>query len=168
MAVKAPHILLASGNARRMIANLETIVDDSVLTILRLRLDDNSREMMALARDHLELAKHLKLEPRRWRHTVSRAYYASYLATRAVRLAYDGSYSTESTDHKKVGVLPTGFPNQATYENQLPILRDDRNLADYDHAATPADLLVGIEPAVTLAAQVISDAQTWLDSRGTA
>jgi len=46
------------------------------------------------------------------------------------------------------------------------LLRDDRNVSDYDHAATPADLTFPIQDAVSLVGDFIQEAKGYLAGRG--
>lgn len=78
----------------------------------------------------------------------------------------DGTYKTDVSDHKNIDSLPSGFPNQNTYGNQLATLRDDRNLADYDHEAQESDLIITIQDAEQLVSQFISDSKAFLVSKG--
>lgn len=63
-------------------------------------------------------------------------------------------------------MLPDDFPNKNRYANRLGVLRDDRNLCDYDHTAKLADLVVGLNDAVDLVQQFLKDAQGYLKGRG--
>jgi hypothetical protein len=83
-----------------------------------------------------------------------------------MRLCVSGDFSEDSSDHKEIGDLPDDFPNQAVYKNRLNSLRDDRNQCDYDHTAHRADLGVGLNEAITLVAEFLRDARTYLKPRG--
>ncbi len=95
----------------------------------------NVWEGIKLAQIHLRFAKSAAGRWN-WRHRVSRAYYACYCASRAVRLAHNGSFSTEVEDHKKIGQLPDDFPGKDVWAELFVKFRGDRNLADYDHTVS--------------------------------
>jgi hypothetical protein len=63
----------------------------------------------------------------------SRAYYAAYNASKAVRYIVYGSVSLRGDDHKKVSDLPDNFPNVASWNSKLPLLYEHRLRADYDN-----------------------------------
>lgn len=62
------------------------------------------------------------------------------LASRAIQLYHSGSYNT--SDHKNIHDLTQSLNNVETYKNKLKQLREDRNLADYDHSASEDDLVL--------------------------
>jgi hypothetical protein len=93
-------------------------------------------------------------------------YYAAYTLTRAVRLLNAGEYNTDLTDHKKIGELPAGFPNRQQYANLLPTLRDDRNLCDYDHTVTKAELLNDIATSLVLVEDLQRDVKAFFAAKG--
>jgi hypothetical protein len=86
--------------------------------------------------------------------------------SRAVRLCVNGEYSIDSSDHKRIEVLPDDFPNRNRYANRLGVLRDDRNLCDYDHTAKLTDLVVNVSDAAELVQQFLKDAHRYLKQRG--
>lgn len=162
--MKTPHILLATSNVVRMRQNLAHVLDTAALTALDGEIRNNVIGLFKLGRYHLDFAKTLPTKD--WRQECSRLYYAAYNMQRAVRLADSGNYSTDSTDHKKIGSLPAAFPKHATYEVQLPILREDRNLCDYDHSAAVTDLAIAIADARALVNGFAIDAASFLLSKG--
>jgi hypothetical protein len=81
-------------------------------------------------------------------------------------LGVNGDYSVDSSDHKKIESLPDDFPDKNKYANRLSVLREDRNLCDYDHTAKLADLVVGANDATVLVQQFLKDAQGYLMQRG--
>lgn len=83
-----------------------------------------------------------------------------------MRLCVSGEYSVDASDHKRIEMLPDDFPNNNKYGNRLGVLRDDRNLCDYDHTARLADLVVGVNDAAELVQQFLKDAQGYLKQRG--
>ncbi len=70
------------------------------------------------------------------------------------------------TIRRKIEALPDDFPNKNRYSNQLGVLRDDRNLCDYDHTGKLADLVVGVNEADELVKQFLDDAKLYLRHRG--
>jgi hypothetical protein len=65
------------------------------------------------------------------RDAISRYYYALYHALRAAAFVFHGGDDHES--HRELPTkVPTDFPNQAHWSNQLKSARDYRNRADYD------------------------------------
>ena len=103
---------------------------------------------------------------RDWRQKISRFYYGAYNVSRAVRLCVYGEYSTETGDHKRVDGIPDDFPNKSTYANRLTVLREDRNLCDYDHAADKADLVYGVDDSLDMVERFLDDAKAYLKGRG--
>ena len=69
-------------------------------------------------------------------------------------------------DHTKFDKLPKDFPNRARYINQLAVLREDRNMCDYDHMATASDLALGSTISLTLVRDFIADTTAYLKSKG--
>lgn len=158
-----PHFLRA-GNARRIKRNLQGVVDASALDAIESCLCENVRQLFELARQHLSLAT--KLTATHWRHSVSRAYYAAYSAARAVRLYTTGEYSTDVKDHQRFDQLPDDFPQRERFANQLSVLRDDRNLSDYDHSATAEELVLGRSDSIALAREFLDEAKGYFSSKG--
>jgi hypothetical protein len=72
----------------------------------------------------------------------------------------------DSSDHKKVDNLPDDFPNKNTYANRLNVLREDRNLSDYDHSARSDDLVYRIEDSDEIVGKFLRDARKYLRGRG--
>ncbi len=147
-----------------MRANLAHLLDTAGLTALEKETHANVVALFHLGNDHFTFAS--GLSPQAWRQRISRYYYGAYNIARAVRLADSGVFSTDSSDHKRVGELPSSLANHQTYLNRLPVLRDDRNLCDYDHSAVETDLAIPVVDAEQLVRELESDARTWLVSRG--
>ena len=142
---------------------LSDILDHPSLNKIQNEIDNNVMTLFMLGINHYEFA--LKQNKSDWRHKISRFYYAAYHVARAIRFHYSGVYSTESGDHKKIGELPKGFPNEEKYATDLPTLRDDRNTCDYDHAATENDITFGIADSKVLVEDFIRDAKDYLKKR---
>lgn len=65
------------------------------------------------------------------RDAISRYYYALYHSLRAAAYIFHGGDDHES--HRELPAkVPSDFPNQAHWSNQLKSARDYRNRADYD------------------------------------
>jgi hypothetical protein len=162
--MKEPHFLRASSNSRRLIENVRHLVSDKSLTALEDALNQNAKELYDLALNHMELVE--EVSPDAWRHVVSRLYYAAYNAVRGVRLCCDGHYSQDARDHHRFDSLPSDFPSKERYTNLLPLLRDDRNLCDYDHTADLQDLTDSLEGWTAVVGQLLEDAKIYLKGRG--
>jgi hypothetical protein len=162
--MKSPHLLRAAGNVRRLKDNLVTVVDTIAISAIETEICANAAQLYALGRSHYHFA--VRQNNRSWRQKISRLYYGAYNASRAVRLCVTGEYSVDSTDHKKIEILPDDFPNKNSYGNRLGVLREDRNLCDYDHTAKLADLVVGVNDAADLVERFLKDAGNYLRRRG--
>jgi hypothetical protein len=157
--MKEPHLLLA-GNPHKIRANLAAILDEQGLKALQAELHRNVVELFSLGMLHYEFA--LRQPKTEWRQIVSRLYYGAYNVVRSVRLEFWGHYGTEPDDHKKIQNLPNGFLSSSRYSTDLPLLRADRNLADYDHTATESDLVFPPDDAKALVSDLIQDARHYL------
>lgn len=164
MAVQSPHILKAAPNLRRLESNLSRILDHSGREAIANEVCRNTHGLLGLSREHYDFA--ISIGRGYWRQKISRLYYAAYHARRAVHLFVVGDYITDSSDHKNVGGFPSDFPNRDTYKTRLADLRSDRNLADYDHEATTADLIHSVEEATLLVSGLIEGTQQYLESKG--
>ena len=162
--MKSPHLLRAGANARRLKDNLVTVVDASAISAIEAEICTNAAQLFALGRSHYSFAA--RQNNRSWRQKISRLYYAAYNVSRAVRLCVSGEYSTDSADHKKIENLPDDFPNKHSYANRLGVLRDDRNLCDYDHTTRLNDLVIGVDDSLALTESFVRDARGYLRRRG--
>lgn len=162
--MKAPHLLRASGNVRKMKENLANVVDANALSAIQEEINRNVVQLFRLGKSHYSFA--LRQNNRSWRQRVSRLYYAAYNVSRAVRLCANGEFSTEVGDHKKIESLPDQFPQLNSYSNRLAILREDRNLCDYDHTANMGDLVNSVPDAITLVTDFLEDARVYLLGKG--
>jgi hypothetical protein len=138
--LKEPHLFNAASNPLRIIRNLSGILTAAELAKITAEIDSNAIGLYRLGESHHQFAQ--SLDASYWRQRVSRLYYAAYNMRRAMALKYDGSFSTDSSDHAKVDAIPDALPNAAAYRLKLKNLRDDRNLADYSHLASETDLLM--------------------------
>lgn len=162
--MKTPHLLLA-GNPRKIINNLKGLVEVGAISALEQEVDRNVRQMIALGRSYLRFAQGQPKGPY-WRQVVSRSYYAAYFTSRAVRLYVDGHYTTDSSDHQKIGTLPKDFPSVNEYSVVFPVLREDRNICDYDHTATAKDLTYKSSETLSRVNRFLKDATLYLRSLG--
>ena len=159
-----PHILRATRNPRSIKRNLVHVVDAPAIDAIEEEIRNNTVQPYSLGLQHYRFAK--QRARRIWRQCVSRLYYAAYNMARAVRLFVDGDYSAQTTDHRKFTNLPADFPNRLTYANRLTVLREDRNLCDYDHAADRADLVIGVSESIELVEDFMQDTKVYLKNRG--
>ena len=162
--MKSGHLLRAGVNVRRIKESLVNIVDAAAISAIEAEILLNAAQLYQLGQSHYYFA--IRQNNRSWRQKVSRLYYAAYNVSRAVRLCVSGDYSADSSGHKKIETLPDGFPNRNNYVNRLGMLRDDRNLCDYDHTAKLTDLEVGAHEAVELVQHFLRDAGDYLRRRG--
>lgn len=163
-ALKEPHLLLASSNPRKLLRNVRHLIGERASRAIEREIKNNVAALYALGLEHYRFAT--KAPRRQWRQRISRLYYGAYNVKRAVQLYVEGVYRTDSSDHKNIGKLPDDFPNSTMYGNQLSGLRDDRNLADYNHTAGPDDLLMPPNDAELLVEKFIEDTRQYLNARG--
>ncbi len=162
--LREPHFLLVSSNPLKLMKNLSGVLAASQLKKIDRAISLESALLFRLAESHFHFATAIPAVE--WRQKVSRFYYAAYNAKRAVSLRFDGSFSTESSDHQKISSLPASLPNTATYQNRLTGLRDDRNLADYSHLATEADLVMPVPDAEAMVRDFMRDCRSFLSGAG--
>lgn len=161
-----PHLLLASGNSRKLVRNLSHILAPGEIQKIEAEIDSNVLALYALGMGHYHFA--MSISASEWRQNISRLYYAAYNVKRAVTLKHDGGFSTDSSDHSKIDGIPDGFDNSSTYKSRLKSLRDDRNICDYNHLATELDLLYPVNDTRALVASFIEDAVKFLQNKGVA
>lgn len=162
--MKSPHLLLAAGNLNRLKANLVNVVDANAMSAIEAEIHSNTSKLYLLGKSQYMFA--IKQNKNAWRQKISRLYYGAYNVSRSIRLCVSGEYSTDSSDHKKIGSLPDDFPTYSRYGNRLSVLREDRNLCDYDHTVRCADLSIGIADLIELVEVFLKDARTYLGQRG--
>jgi hypothetical protein len=102
------------------------------LPILEAQVHAVARKWFELARLHYAdaAAADIRNNPRA---VYSRSYYAAYNASKAVRYVVQGFVSLRGDDHKKVGDLPSSFPDVDAWGAKLPLLYEHRLRADYDN-----------------------------------
>lgn len=115
---------LKLGNHRKIINVYSDFLDEKEISKISSQIKSHTKLIYELALDHYKFAASLR--KKQWRQKVSRLYYAGYNASKAIRFDNDGNHSTDVKDHEKVGMIPDGFPDKATYENELKSLRVDR------------------------------------------
>ena len=162
--MQSPHILLASSNPRKLIANLQNCLDEAELEKLEESLKANAVGLYRLGEEHYKFAR--GLGPSCWRQIISRSYYGAFNAARSVRLYVDGHYSAEVSGHKSAINLPEDFPDTATFANRIKNLREDRNLCDYDHTIKESDLVTSRTDALDLTGGFLEHAKTFLKKKG--
>jgi hypothetical protein len=160
---KSPHLLLAAANVRKLHSNLVDVLEQVALDAIDAEIQANIGQLYSLGRSHFLFA--IRQGNRDWRQKISRLYYAAYNVSRAVRLCVNGEYSTDASDHKKIEVLPDDFPNKNTYANRLAVLREDRNLCDYDHVASRSDLVWSEDDSAEIVEKFLRDAKKYLRGR---
>ena len=161
--MRSPHILLLNKNVVELKRELARILSKKSSRVFDAEVEQNVVQLFDLGRHHFEFAQVIPAV--HWRQVVSRCYYGAYSVSKAVRLAVRGHYSQEVKDHEKVGDLPDDFPDKNTYANRLRLLRDDRNLCDYDHTAVAADLGLSSADTLTLVGNFVQHARVYLRSR---
>jgi len=161
--MRSPHILLLNKNVTELKRELAHILSKKSALAFDGEVRENVKQLFSLGADHFEFARALSAV--HWRQVVSRSYYGAYNISKAVRLAVKGQYSQETKDHERVGEFPDDFPDKNTYANRLRLLRDDRNLCDYDHTAVEADLGISSTDALTLVGTFVFDARGYLRAR---
>jgi hypothetical protein len=161
--MKSPHILLLNKNVADLKRELARILSRKSSLAFDAEVKTNVAQLFSLGENHFEFAR--TLPSIYWRQVVSRSYYGAYSVSKAVRLAVRGQYSQEVKDHEKVGDLPDDFPDKSTYANRLRLLRDDRNLCDYDHTAVEADLGMSSSDALALVGNFVLHARGYLRAR---
>lgn len=118
-----------------------------------------------LGRDHLTDAKN-SLVAGSARSAYSRAYYAAYNMSKAVRFLVTGFVSLRGDDHKAVGRLPKDFPNVSTFSRDLEVLYEHRLRADYENwSNTQSQYTLTPSDAVSVADRFHVVATSYLSSR---
>lgn len=163
-AIKEPHLFNAGSNPLKLIRNLEAILSPAELDKVRQEIVSNVIGLYRLGESQCEFA--CGLPTTHWRQRVSRFYYGAYNVRRAVVLRHDGSFSTDSSDHKNIHNIPDKLQNSEMYKSKFGTLRDDRNLADYNHLAIESELVLSQSDCELLVKAFLSDAKIYLNSEG--
>lgn len=152
------------GNPRKIKGILTGVIDQNALDAIETEIKRNTQQLFDLALYHYRFAA--PLNSHQWRQKISRLYYSGYCCTKATRYFYSGVHSTDSSDHKKVGELPSDFPNAATFKNKLTVLRDDRNTCDYDHASKAKNLIISTPEATSLIRDLLNETKVYFVEKG--
>jgi len=155
---------LNAGNPNKIITAYSSVLDVANIEAIKGQSKLHTAAMYKLGVIHYRFATSLTRP--HWRQKISRLYYAGYNVSKSIRYDSDGNHSTDVKDHAKVGALPDGFSNKATYENELKSLREDRNSCDYDHMIKAPDLLQSTSYYQALISRFLRDAHDHLSARG--
>lgn len=154
-------------NLRKVVSCLGGVLTPHQKHRITQELYRNVRQAIRLAETHLKCAR--MINPRisgSWRQKVSRGYYCCYCASRAIRLAKTGVFSTEAQDHQRIGELPDAFPDRAIWTDVLTKFRADRNLADYDHTVSASALEYSTDKYIEHAQRFLDEVKKHLRSEG--
>lgn len=155
---------LKLGNPQKLVGILDGLIEPDQIERIKEQQKFQAQAMFELGVKHYRFAK--AQNQSHWRQRVSRFYYGAYNGSKAIRYMVEGSHSTDSSDHKKIGDLPQDFTNRATYSTRLKELRDDRNKCDYDHGAKARDLFITQADAESLTRNFLREAKAYLEERG--
>ncbi len=118
-----------------------------------------------LARAHFEDAKASQAAGR-IRAAYSRAYYAAYNASKAVRYLVNGQVSLKGDDHQEAPNLPDDFPNVAHWSARISELYQHRLRADYDHwANTQNEQTIPPADCIQFAEEFMTDCTVYVQSK---
>jgi hypothetical protein len=121
---------------------------------------------LRLAIRHLADAKVSQKQRGTRRAVFSRAYYAVYNASKAVRFVVNGAVSLRGDDHQKAADLPDDFPNVDNWVVDINRLREHRLMADYDGwQATPTEFSLTSRKSLELANSFIGEATRYLANK---
>jgi sulfur relay (sulfurtransferase) DsrC/TusE family protein len=97
------------------------------------------------------------------RAAYSRAYYAAYNASKAVRYMSRGVVSLHGDDHRKIADLPDTFPNVNMWARELQVMYQHRLRADYDNwTQTPSEHTLKPRECTELARKFLETCETFL------
>ncbi len=143
-------------------ATLVSLTMNGDLPILESHVYAVARKWFALARMHYADASAVDAR-KNPRSVYSRAYYAAYNASKAVRYVVRGFVSLRGDDHKKVADLPSTFPDVDSWAAKLPLLYEHRLRADYDNwSDTPAENVLSPVDCLSISAGFIEAAEQFL------
>jgi hypothetical protein len=155
---------LKIGNPKKLVGILDGLVEADQIERINEQQRIQAKAMFDLGISHFRFAK--GLNNTHWRQRVSRFYYGAYNGSKAIRYMVEGAHSTDASDHKKIGQLPTDFPDRSTYNIRLRELREDRNKCDYDHAAKAGDLFISQTNAEVLTRDFLHATLVYLNAHG--
>ena len=100
------------------------------------------------------------------RATFSRAYYAAYNASKAVRYLVYGTVSLKADDHKKAAGLPDDFPKPDVWSAKIITLYENRLYADYDNwSTTTSEYSMTPDQALNTADEFLKESRNYLNSK---
>jgi uncharacterized protein (UPF0332 family) len=100
------------------------------------------------------------------RAAFSRAYYAAYNASKAVRYVVVGAVSLKGDDHHKAPDLPNDFPDVDQWSLRNTRLYENRLRADYDNwNSTSSEFSMSATDALSFAETFVSVTKTYLKSK---
>lgn len=139
---------------------------NSDLALFEQKVGDVARSWFRLAREQL-LDAELGKQNGRIRLTYSRAYYAMYNASKAIRYLVIGTVSLRGDDHGKASTdLPDDFPDVAMWSARVTSLYEHRLRADYDnYADTASEHSITIEDSYKTAAEFIAVCETYIKNK---
>lgn len=143
-------------------ATLVSLTMNGDLPILESHVYAVARRWFELARMHYADASAVDagVNPR---SVYSRAYYAAYNASKAVRHVVRGFVSLRGDDHKKVADLPGNFPDVNAWVSKLPLLYEHRLRADYDNwSDTAAENVLAPPDCLAISADFLKAAEEFL------
>jgi uncharacterized protein (UPF0332 family) len=127
------HLIVELGNHAKVRSILQKYLSLNFIQEYDAAVRKATSRFIRLAEQHLQSAIQASKNKKLWRTTVSRAYYACYGASRAVRYLVIGHVLIgDPKDHDKIGELPDDFPGQRQWKIVLNNMRKDRNRADYE------------------------------------
>jgi uncharacterized protein (UPF0332 family) len=149
---------------QRKLATLGISVPDVALYALHV-----GQCWIRLAEEHLDDCRLAEIAGAR-RAAFSRAYYAAYNASKAVRYTVAGAVSLKGDDHQKAHDLPNDFPDVDQWSLRITRLYENRLRADYDNwNSTDAEYSMTTAEALSFADVFVSMAKTYLNTKfGTA
>lgn len=127
------------GNHAELSRKLDELGLRSDLTLLKSHVLHVGTGWFRLGREHLADAKQA-LAANSDRATYSRAYYAAYSFSKAVRFIVSGHVSLKGDDHRSIGDLPKDIPDSVRWGSTLESLYDQRLRADYDNWSNTGSL----------------------------
>src|SRR5439155_2989715 len=142
-------------------AEFKSILTDlslsAVVPDLESRVASVAKAWFNLAREHLADAKAAETAGRT-RTVYSRAYYAAYNASKAVRYLVNGQVSLKGDDHQAAPDLPDDFPRVAHWSARVSDLYQHRLRADYDNwANTLSENSLSLADCLLLAEEFMTD-----------
>lgn len=100
------------------------------------------------------------------RTSYSRAYYATYNVSKAVRYFHGGLVSLKGDDHQKAVDLPDDFPDVQIWDKKIKQLYQHRLLADYDNwEDTRNRFTLSTKQCSEIAEDFIKNASTYLRTK---